>query len=61
VADLFLPLLILLSSIYLISYIGILNDGSFIAQIFSLNMYLACFFMLASKKNILKVFRLFFN
>ena len=61
VADLFLPLLILLSSIYLISYIGILNDGSFIAQIFSLNMYLACFFMLASKKNILKAFRLFFN
>jgi len=60
VINLLLPLAILLCSVYLISHSSIVSYGSFITQIILLNLYLLCFFMLISKKNILKAFRLFF-
>jgi O-antigen/teichoic acid export membrane protein len=60
VINLLLPLAILLCSVYLISHSSIVSYGSFITQIILLNLYLLCFFILISKKNILKVFRLFF-
>jgi len=60
VINLLLPLAILLCSVYLISHSSIVSYGSFITQIILLNLYLLCFFILTSKKNILKVFRLFF-